>query len=1363
MLQLDDLSSDSDSDEFFDVVPLGHRVYDINSATNGSVAEKTNSKTAVQPVVPKTSTSGASVASPSGIVGSANSHKETVNGSTPIVSGKTVDSKSQKSVVTSTSQTNGTSLTSVAGVNSTTSLANNYQSGTSSSTVASADSTTSVPNSQPSGTSSSSVAGTNSASSVPADLTNGTSGSASKSSESVTSAASMAPPGTPVIMRTTQSGAGDRAVTPSPSLKKYQAPQPPGSLSRQASSASIARTSLASDKAIAPQPLSRQHSNASIARNSSAFSEDGKKCQRAPSFKKYPAPVPPGLVRENSSVSIVSSGGSLGPSKLNESFDSKMPGSVVTNNTPMTNGEVKTENTIKKKKTKAPVKTNGEVPVEPKQNKATNGHVEDILSAFQRGASDSRQQLKTAAKEKNAKKNSKGSNKDDQSKSSKSLSNGSSLDRTSRDVSFDSSVADDEKSKGSSKDSNSRKSSGKLGSLASKFETNSSSNDVKNTPGSPTEVKSRKFAPKPPKSKLGNLASKFEATEPVSPLKDEKSSVIGKLQSPYSKPFDYGQTQTPQVAPVSARSSIGGINVKKFGGTGKFPSQNQLRKNSKTDNEENESQCNEPADDSGSKEFVKESTPTVVKREASDANNVVSKTDEPQVNGSISASEKSNFSHKPEVNEVSETPKVADEVITPHKVVDIASSAPLSVAMSTAPSVDAKDIVKTSLTPTASTSLSVSKNSVATTSALASLSSSTATPSSKSTSVLSTVSTASTSEAPALSSAVGTIYSSSIAASPSTLSSVSSSAQISGASVPRTGPEPLPISSTKLAPISTPKSMSTTLEPKLSTPASLPSTSISLTETSTVLPSTSMLQSTTSVSPLLASVPLPITSVSPVSLPRTSVSLPTTSVSLPRTSALLGTSALATSSTSSTVSGKLILFPTSSAANNVVVTAPSVTTVVTSNVYDSSCRATSPSLLTGYKSSILDTGSSSEGLSRFRRSVSPSLASTYKSDALGARAADLRAASPEYSSPTLDLPPPLFPRASSVTPLGESVNLSPLPNASIFTRASSVSPSISVSRPGENGLNACLTDDIFNRARSLTPTESMGEKRTFRPKSKYLQGSSATSALELDKPESALEKYRRRKEMRNNAAKAKLDAVLKQSKDNSNSDSTLSTTSSGSKDGSTAPEASKFKLDLSSIKDFLRKTEEEISKLPRYIREPWTMSEFLGGGKSSHTSTTSAASTSTAAESISPSIDIQANISDSTRLSPLPSPTPDRSVVARRSSDGDAEVYVDAKELIDTSQLDTLMPLPDPHDLERRCRSVTPSRVIANTEKILSQTDRLLKKSRSGNSLRKSYSRSVCAANVDRVSVPRNAWETSYLFYTLPPCIVRFRAMSTIS
>ncbi|XP_047480354.1 microtubule-associated protein futsch-like isoform X4 [Penaeus chinensis] len=105
--------------------------------------------------------------------------------------------------------------------------------------------------------------------------------------------------------------------------------------------------------------------------------------------------------------------------------------------------------------------------------------------------------------------------------------------------------------------------------------------------------------------------------------------------------------------------------------------------------------------------------------------------------------------------------------------------------------------------------------------------------------------------------------------------------------------------------------------------------------------------------------------------------------------------------------------------------------------------------------------------------------------------------------------------------------------------------------------------------------------------------------------------------------------------------------------------------------------------------------------------------------------------------------------------EGEEEVYVDAidpsqlhslsSNAVDPTQLDILMPLPDVQaERERRSRSrtpmdrsersCTPSPVVAQTEALLSETDRLLKRSRSNKSLRRSYSRSLSAAALHKLS-----------------------------
>ncbi|KAK7082070.1 Myosin tail [Halocaridina rubra] len=94
------------------------------------------------------------------------------------------------------------------------------------------------------------------------------------------------------------------------------------------------------------------------------------------------------------------------------------------------------------------------------------------------------------------------------------------------------------------------------------------------------------------------------------------------------------------------------------------------------------------------------------------------------------------------------------------------------------------------------------------------------------------------------------------------------------------------------------------------------------------------------------------------------------------------------------------------------------------------------------------------------------------------------------------------------------------------------------------------------------------------------------------------------------------------------------------------------------------------------------------------------------------------------------------------SEEGEEEVFVDA---IDPAQLDTLMPLPEVQNerdrrsrsrtpMDIRERSVTPSPIVAQTEAILSETDRLLRRSRSNKSLRRSYSRSLSNAALNKLS-----------------------------
>lgn len=94
----------------------------------------------------------------------------------------------------------------------------------------------------------------------------------------------------------------------------------------------------------------------------------------------------------------------------------------------------------------------------------------------------------------------------------------------------------------------------------------------------------------------------------------------------------------------------------------------------------------------------------------------------------------------------------------------------------------------------------------------------------------------------------------------------------------------------------------------------------------------------------------------------------------------------------------------------------------------------------------------------------------------------------------------------------------------------------------------------------------------------------------------------------------------------------------------------------------------------------------------------------------------------------------------------DPELHVDA---YDPSQFDTLMPLPAPDDLplgdrqsrsstpfkDRTERSPTPKRVVEQTEAMLTETDRILRKTRSQHSLRRSFTRSLSGVNINRVGV----------------------------
>ncbi|XP_063885218.1 centrosome-associated protein CEP250-like isoform X4 [Scylla paramamosain] len=97
---------------------------------------------------------------------------------------------------------------------------------------------------------------------------------------------------------------------------------------------------------------------------------------------------------------------------------------------------------------------------------------------------------------------------------------------------------------------------------------------------------------------------------------------------------------------------------------------------------------------------------------------------------------------------------------------------------------------------------------------------------------------------------------------------------------------------------------------------------------------------------------------------------------------------------------------------------------------------------------------------------------------------------------------------------------------------------------------------------------------------------------------------------------------------------------------------------------------------------------------------------------------------------------------ARSHGEDEDEVFEDA---LDPSQLDTLMPLPDVQaERERRSRSRTPmegperspsnNSMVAQAEALLSETDRLLRRSRSDKSLRRSYSRSLSSATLNKLA-----------------------------
>ena len=1137
----------------------------------------------------------------------------------------------------------------------------------------------------------------------------------------------------------------ERPVTPSPSLKKYPAPKPPGSISRQASSASIARMPADASTILGPESLVRQPSSASIARHSLVITDanntstpntpsPGKRCQRNPSFKKYPAPAPPGITRENSMASIPSMAAFSDKVGTDEGNSQTMNGNtttnvnistktaatnvtansndtVITNGPTITNGktiETKSVSLIKdtdnvksnlivtdRKKSQNPVDTNNQG-----NDGQSNGHIEDVLSAFKRGASDSLSSIKNGTNNR--------------------VENATLKPNTSNGASRDASVENREQhvkdvSRRSSSREPSSKSSGKLSNIASKFEAESLSvsESSKSIQKSPSDMKTRKFGNKT-RNKLGSLASKFESNESKPELKILKSpsASIGKLQSPYSKPFDID----PALPPVVHRKSIGGINVSKFGGTGKFPTTSQLRKNSKADITESD----KPSREKSETDLVSNSEsisiiPNVSKCNGSLPGSNASKP-ETEIPDSIVDSPNIIMDAKTDVVDIvpksstTETKSIAT-LSTNCNVVDFVGSTCTSTPMKTT-TLNAKELCKTN-TPTSN--ISIETHSVAIVSKL-------------------TVSENSNSKAKIIPSCETSVINISNADSP--IVSIKTSASSVATSID-TSSSVTAISSAITLPSTVTVASETLSLPVLATKTVVSSSSITTATTTDVNTSTrTLLLDSSTVSFSNKSAPVGTSTATPTIIPVSKASNDAVSYALRPIVASDITTISSTGSVSSTsiihssivsnsvpsIISKASKDEAVSFALRPIVTSDNVTIASsgsicsTSSIQSSIASSSVKSLLESstnispivIRSPILDNTSMLDYISK----------DTKQSD------------SGEYG----EFSRKRYLHSSDASEMSTSL---PSNSSAIFTRASSLTPSGTT--PPLSGLNISYMDDPY-RARSLTPFDGITERRSVRPKSRFLSSDSrasvtTSSAMDLDKPETALEKYRRRKEMRNAATKIKLDALDKQIsqvefptssalKNNSSVETAVSEASSH--------KSMKLKFDLSGIKDFLKKTEEEISKLPRYIREPWSMSSMLSSSQDKATDPTSP---------------LLANVKGFDRVS---SPSPGGGDSSRKSSSqsmesytglktspssGDDEVYVDATDAIDTSQMDTLMPLPDSMSLDRRCRSVTPNRILANTEKVLSQTDRLLKKSRSGNSLRKSYSRSMSAANIDRVSI----------------------------
>ena len=1048
----------------------------------------------------------------------------------------------------------------------------------------------------------------------------------------------------------TKSSMPDKVATPL-SHKKYPAPQPPGSLSRQSSSASIARNSIAfGDNSQFPGAISRQLSSASInpkgADNisiSGSATLPNRKCQRVASFKKYPAPPPPGVSRQNSMASMNGVFASDKTKPLNEKdIESKLQKTEELK--PLVNGvhqpSSESSNCVDKK-LEAPNDGKSEATL-TKKKKLIKKNLKATTNGIANGESSEDISSVSSSKEGNKKipSSSIAAKKDlfDSSKKDDKLVINTNKRSTSREVSVESNSTGDDRSRSVSKDTSTKRTvSGKLASITNKFEAVNTSTSNPKPPKSPVEMKTKKFVPKVPKNKLGSLASKFEATS--SSVEASKNTLPLKIQSPYSKPFD----PEPVATSLSSRMSIGGINVKKFGGSTKFVTQSQLKKLAKGESISDESESKESkTDDTCGKES------SLHKPENEELKDVAIQPPALSATSDITkASESVGENCCPETNF---TTKVIDEVSSVDAGIAIEATKPQQFQGNS-------DSISPS-TESTEKHLKADEQS--------------AKSSEPSVELLK-------SESSRVSKAESSVLkiSDSVAADVK----VENTPKLLADSLEKIEPK------TDL-PISCLSNVSASLDIKED--ISRAKGTESCNEQSSTLECCKNVSSNTIVSSPL---PLPAFDSSKIMTSGSKVDIKLSSGETGSTSLNSVLPSNIHPSTSSSASG--VILP--DVSNSPTAMIPSV--------------KTKPTLSLEIPSDPLPLVSKSDIL------TPPNVLNCKQSFPLLDTALSPRILCSSLQDSDLNGSDPL-----SRSALG-SLN---------YSRASSVSPII----------NGNLTLPNTFRARSLTPMETGGKESSLtrfkhRPRPMSFEArmaalKSGESILEDNsEPQTALEKYRKRKQMRNEAAKAKLDALIGEAKEMSLSDtgltripendlnkSSVTTSTEGTSEGL------KFKLDLSGIREFLRKTEEEISKLPKYIKEPWSMAGILSRSDRGTTEPPRSYDSSVTEPSKSGSI-----VSDRNKSLSPSSPTAKYSSVG---SDGDEDVYVDAKDAIDSTHMDTLMPLPA--DYERRCRSVTPNRVvIANTEKILSQTDVLLKRSRSGNSLKKSYSRSLSSANIEKV------------------------------